>query len=204
MPTDEILQTPIEVRTVDEPLRRALMVVCRYGETSRRLPKPERFLPGAFTRSVTERGPKIPFTRAHTGGTGNLDRRFVVGRPVEWRTADLDLLALLQFFDTPDGWAAFCDAKDGKLTGGSVGFRAIEEREGADGAREVAEAMLHHVCITGGGQVPAYDEPRLVEVRAAERAETAKRLLAVSWPAELAERASLADQLANLAVTEQD
>jgi HK97 family phage prohead protease len=158
---------------------------------------------GAFTQSVTERGHKIPFTTRHTDSTGKLDRAHVIARPVRWDTTDaLELRAVLKFFDTPDGWDAFCRAKDGELDGGSVGFKAIEERTGPDGAREVTAARLHHVCLTSraGGQTPAYDGPRLVEVRAA--AADVAALLAVKWDPALAERDSVADELAKLGVVE--
>lgn len=200
--TDETAAWAIEVRAIDEPKREALMVVCRYGETTDRLPRRERFITGAFTRSVGSRGHKVPFTTRHSGGTGELPRGSVVARPVAWDTAHpVELRAMLRFFDTPEGWAAFCRARDKELDGASVGFRAIEERAGDDGAREVTEAMLHHVmlCASRDGQMPAYDGPRLVEVRTPgpDLAE-AERLLAVKWDPALAERGgdTLADTLA--------
>jgi phage head maturation protease len=201
MTDTEMTLLPVEVRAVDDAQRTAVMVVCRYGETSDRLPRRERFMPGAFTRSVSTRGGRIPFTTRHTDGTGAIARGTVVARPVAWQTEDApELRALLRFFDSAEGWEAFYAAKDGELNAGSVGFRAIEERAGADGAREVTEAALHHVALLNRDQVPpAYDGPRLLEVRQAADARTVAELLAVQWPAELAERSGhLADELAKL------
>jgi HK97 family phage prohead protease len=198
--TEEMTVLPVEVRAVDEAQRTAVMVVCRYGETSERLPRRERFMPGAFTASVTKRGGRVPFTTAHTGGTGAIDKGTVVARPVTWQTDDpVEVRAVLRFFDTPDGWEAFYRAKDGELNAGSVGFRAIEERKGADGAREVTEAVLHHVALLDrAADVPAYDGPRLLEVRAASDARVVAELLAVKYDPALAERGPLADELARL------
>lgn len=198
--TDETALLPLEVRAVDEAQRIATMLVCKYGETTGRLARPERFLPGAFTRSVTERGARIPFTSRHTGGSGKIERSWMIARPVRWQhDDDAELRAVLRFFDTPDGWDAFCSARDGELDGASVGFRAVTERSGDDGAREIAEARLHHVALLNrAADVPAYDEPRLLEVRSAAEAATVQALLAVTWDPQLAEQ-NVADELARLA-----
>jgi HK97 family phage prohead protease len=200
MTETETALVPVEIRAVDDAQRTAVMVVCRYGETSDRTPRRERFMPGAFTKSVSTRGGRVPFTTRHTGGTGTIDKGTIVARPVTWQTADdPELRAVLRFFDTPDGWEAFYRAKDGDLNAGSVGFRALEERTGADGAREVTEAVLHHVALLDrAADLPAYDGPRLLEVRAASDARVVAELLAVKWDAALAERGDLAGQLAKL------
>ena len=126
--TAEQITIPLEVRSVEEAQRRAVMLVCRYGETSTRTPRPERFAAGAFTRSVTERADRIPFTDRHTGGTGDL-RAPAIARPVAWDTsAPGELLAVLKFYDTPEAWDVFCRARDGEINAGSVGFRPIAER----------------------------------------------------------------------------
>jgi phage head maturation protease len=164
-------------------------------------------MPGAFTRSVTQpAGARVPFTTAHTSGTGTVDKSTMVARPVTWQTSDpAELCAVLRFYDTPDGWDAFCRARDGELNGGSVGFRALAERDGPDGAREVTEAQLHHVALLDRAQsTPAYDAPALLEVRAASDARTAAELLAVKWgdAAALAERGNIADLIAEQFATQ--
>lgn len=201
MSETEVTLLPVEVRAVDEAQRTAVMVVCRYGETSERLPKRERFAPGAFTASARTRGGRVPFTTRHTDGTGVIDRATVVARPVAWQTEEpAELRAVLRFFDTPDGWDAFYRAKDGELNAGSVGFRAIAERAADGGVREVTEAALHHVALLNRAEVlPAYDAPRLLEVRAAAAdARTVAELLAVTYDPAIAERGPLVDELAKL------
>ena len=59
-------------------------------------------------------------------------------------------------------------------------WNTVEERTTADGVREVTEAQLHHVMLVARAEAtPAYDEPRLLEVRRAVPDVAA--LLAVSW-----------------------
>ncbi len=183
----------VEVRSADEAQRTAVMLVCRYGETSDRLPRRERFMPGAFSRSVAERGLRVPFTTRHTGGSGQVDRATMVARAARWEAGEDELRAALRFFDTPDGWEAFCNARDGMFDAGSVGFRPVEERTGADGTREITQAMLHHVALLHRAETePAYDAPRLLEVRTPD-AKVVADLLARKWDAGLADRSHLAE-----------
>jgi HK97 family phage prohead protease len=190
----ENMLVPVEVRSVDEAQRRAVMLVCRYGETSTRTARPERFAPGAFTRSVSNRGDRIPFTDRHTGGTGEL-RAPAVARPVAWDTsADAELLAVLRFYDTPEGWALYGRARDGEIDAGSVGFRPVAERT-VEGVREITEAALHHVALLARSEAtPAYDGPRLLEVRTA----SAAALLAVTYDPAIAERCFSAADMARM------
>ncbi len=193
----ETLQVPVEVRTLDEAQRIAQVLVCRYGETSRRTPRPERFVAGAFTKSVQVRGDRIPFTDAHTDGTGEF-RRPAIARPLSWDTSDpAELRATVKFYDTPDGWLAFTKARDGQIGGGSVGFVAVAERVGADSAREVVEAQMHHFALIDRDEAtPAYDGPRLLQVRLA--LPDISQLLAVTYDPELAEGCVSAAELATL------
>jgi hypothetical protein len=190
---------PVEVRTIDEAKRLATMLVCRYGERSTRTTPPESFVNGAFTKSVELRADRVPFTDRHTGGTGKL-RAPAIARPVAWDvTNPAELVATLRFFDTPDAWAVFIRARDGEIDGGSVGFEAIAERTAADGTREITEAKLHHVmlCATRDGEIPAYDGPRLLEVRTAPPADVAA-LLAVRYDPAVADNCVSAEDLARM------
>lgn len=158
------------------------MLVCRYGETTRRTPRPERFLPGAFTRSVERRRSRIAFTDCHTEGTGDL-RGKAIAHPVFWDTSDPgELRATIKFHDDEKGWDMFHRAQDGEIDAGSVGFLPLEERAGPDGIREIAEAQLHHVALLSrsDGHVPAYESTRLLEVREDYSARLAA-VRAVSW-----------------------
>jgi hypothetical protein len=195
MADPESVLIPVEVRATDEAQRLATMLVCRYGEIGTPGGKREFFRNGAFTKSVGQRGDRIPFTDAHTDGTGKL-KRPPIARPVSWDTSGAEeLLATLRFFDTPEGWAAFCRARDGEFDGGSVGFQALDERT-EDDTREVIEAALHHVMLVSSknGGVPAYPGPRLLEVRAGD----VEALLAVKWDPALADDHISAERLARL------
>lgn len=180
----------LELRLVDEPQRLATMVVCSYGEVSQRAgARPERFARGAFTKSVTARGDRIAFTTRHVEDAGKpVPREINVARPVKWEAGDdLELRALVRFYDTPDGWTAFSQARAGELDGGSVGFKAIAERD-ADGVREVTEAALHHVMLVDRSQLtPAYDSPRLVEVRTEQHPRDLSKLIECPWDESMAE-----------------
>lgn len=193
MSTAETLTVPVEVRAVDEPQRTATMVVCKYGETSRLTPVPERFMTGAFTRTVADRRDRIPFTDAHTDGTGNL-RGLIRARAKSWdTTSPAELRAVIKFFDTPEAWELFCRARDGEIDAGSVGFMPVSERT-VDGVREITEAVLHHVALLSRAEAtPAYDAPRLLEVRQSDAARFAKarELLAVTWDPAIAARSHL-------------
>jgi phage head maturation protease len=192
----EQMTIPLEVRSVEEAQRRAVMLVCRYGETSTRTPRPERFAAGAFTKSVTERADRIPFTDRHTAGTGTL-RAPAIARPVAWDTSDgAELLAVLKFYDTPEAWEVFTRARDGEINAGSVGFQPIAERT-VEGVREITEAALHHVALLSRAEsTPAYDAPRLLEVRVPPADVAA--LLAVTYDPALAERCVSAAYLARM------
>lgn len=193
----ETTTLPIEVRAVDDAQRTATFLVCKYGETSRRTAKPERFLPGAFTKSVLSRADRIPFTDRHTDGTGRL-RAPAVARPVQWDVSDpTELRAVVRFFDSYEGWTAYTRARDREIDAGSVGFAPIEERT-VDGVREISEAAMHHFALLSraDGVVPAYDEPRLLEVRAADIA----ALLAVKYDPAIAEGCVDAAELAKLGI----
>lgn len=166
----DFAELPIEVRSVDDTQRVAQMIVCRYGETSVRTPRPERFLPGSFTESVTRRRDRIAFTTEHTGGTGAFKAGTRVARPVAWHVQNPDeLQATIKFYDNAEGWDAYQRTRDGEINAGSVGFRAIEERD-QGGIREIAKADMHHFALLARDEtIPAYDGPRVLEVRQSDR-----------------------------------
>lgn len=192
----DFAELPVEVRSADDSKRVAELVVCRYGETTRRTARPERFLPGAFTDSVQirDRG-RILFTDRHSDGTGTLPSEAKVARPVHWDTTTdpLELRATIRFFDTADGWTTFHRVQNGEIDAGSVGFRPIAERTGADGVREIVEAQMHHFALLSRAEtLPAYDAPRVLQVRAAV---IDHDLLAVTWDPALAEACIDVDEL---------
>lgn len=186
-PVPDEFDTVIEVREIDEPRREAVMVVCRYGETSHRTPRPERFMPGAFTKSVNARRDQISFTTEHTT-SAEVPSRIKVARPVYWDTSEPnELRATVRFYDNPEGWDAFGKARSGELNGASVGFLPVEDRIADGGIREVVEAKLHHVAMIARNRA-AYDAPGVLETR--QQKYTAERLAELAknpWAEELAQ-----------------
>jgi hypothetical protein len=196
----EAIATAIEIRAIDEPQRLATIRVCRWAETSTLArPEGERFLAGSCTRTIGAKRDRVPFTDRHTNGTGQLEERAKVGRPIQWHDGPDELSAVVRFYDSPEGWRVFNRARDGELDGASVGFVPVEERVGADGARELVEVSLHHVMLLcrADGDVPAYDAPRVLETRTS--ATEAARLLAVKYDPAIADRGYSAADLARMA-----
>lgn len=124
-------------------------------------PRGERFLPGAFTRSVKAKGERLKLFRGTSrehdqtvaiGRVKAMDPRHPDGLWGEWRIAQ-----------TPAGDAALAEVAEGLLDAFSVGFRAVRAGRGSDGAREVAEAELLEVNLLPLG---AYDGARVLETRA--------------------------------------
>ena len=127
-----------------------------YNETTDLAPRPERFLPGAFKRSVGQRaGRPVKVLRNHDGA-------YPVGLGTITET-DSGLLIEARLADTAHGDEAVREVRAGLLDSFSIGFRAIRERM-AGGVREVVEAALHEVSLVA---VPAYPGARVLAVRSA-------------------------------------
>ena len=105
----------------------------------------ERFAPGAFAKSIQERGDRIPLLEATSHG---LYAEFLMSR-------------------TGRGDEALQLARDGVMHSFSVGFVPVRDtrRETADGRPLVQrdEVKLHHVGLIS--EVPAYADARVLSVR---------------------------------------
>jgi hypothetical protein len=132
-----------------------------WNETSRLAPDPagERFLPGSLTRSVKARGDRLKLYRGNhghdmipVGRPLRIDARHPDGLWTEWHIAR-----------TPAGDQTLEEVREGLLDSFSIGFRAVKDRRGSDGAREIVEAEVGEVTILPSG---AYDGARVLEVRA--------------------------------------
>ncbi|OBI90030.1 HK97 family phage prohead protease [Mycobacterium asiaticum] len=116
----------------------------------------ERFAPGAFQRSITERGHKLKLLVSHDART-----RYPVGRAVELREERSGLFAAFEIANTRDGDEALANVKAGVVDSFSVGFRPIRDRfEGEVVVR--VEAALLEVSLTG---IPAYPGAEIAGVR---------------------------------------
>lgn len=119
----------------------------------------EQFAPGAFARSIAERGHKLKLLVAHDART-----RYPVGRAVELREERFGLFAAFEVASTRDGDEALENIRAGVVDSFSVGFRPIRDRRNEHGVVIRVEAALLEVSLTG---VPAYPGAEIAGVRAA-------------------------------------
>jgi len=180
-----------ETWTVPLELRRAagedhtLTGLCvPYGRTTYRAghPRGERFLPGAF--AAASGAAKIRLTDSHDE-TG----RRPVGVATVLEDTPQGLMGTFRFYNTPEGRGAWENTLEETYGGLSVGFLADQERRAADGAREVVRARLFHVSLV---DEPAYEDARVLAVRAAQLPDISA-LLAVQYdPADFPDPPDLA------------
>ncbi|AGZ51097.1 HK97 family phage prohead protease [Mycobacterium kansasii] len=116
----------------------------------------ERFAPGAFQRSIAERGHKLKLLVSHDSRT-----RYPVGRAVELREERFGLFAAFEIANTRDGDEALANVRAGVVDSFSVGFRPIRDRR-ENGVVVRVEAALLEVSLTG---IPAYPSAEIAGVR---------------------------------------
>lgn len=180
--TEQTAQTwyPCEFRTEALATERLLTaVVVPYGETSRMVPYPqgERFIAGAFRQSAAAktgaRRPVLLF-RAH-------DHSRAIGKAEAWRDSDSHLEGDFRIATGLLGDQIIDEVQQGLLPQVSVGFRAIRQRRGADGAREVLEAAILEASLAPLG---AYEGAEVMALRTpADPAETQALLVLPAPPA---------------------
>ncbi|MEY9963191.1 HK97 family phage prohead protease [Streptacidiphilus sp. MAP12-16] len=134
----------------------------------------EKFMPGAFARSMRERGvSKVKLMGLH-------DRmRMPLGRMTDAQESPDGLMAAFHLAQTPAADEALALVKDGTLDSFSVGFRPIRSsREGHVTIRH--EASLHEVSLT---PFPAYASATIHGVRSSApqtlTVDTARRRLEI-------------------------
>lgn len=115
----------------------------------------EKFVLGAFARSIVERGNKVKLMTAHD------HRRLPVGRAVELREEAKGLFAAFEIAQTRDGDDALELVKSGTVDAFSIGFRPIRDRQ-ERGVTVRVEAALMEVSLVA---VPAYSGAAISGVR---------------------------------------
>jgi len=120
-------------------------------------PYRERFAPGAFTRSIRERGSKIRLFTMHES------RRLPIGRPVDLTEHRDGLHAAFMVAATRDGDEALELVRSGTVNGFSIGFAPVRERK-VEGVVERIEASLREVSLVWQ---PAYESALVAGVRSA-------------------------------------
>lgn len=117
----------------------------------------ERFLPGAFARSISQRGSKVRLLVNHLAR-----ERLPIGKATLLREDAAGLYAEFQVSKTRDGDEALTLIQDGVVDGFSVGFLPIRQRRGEDHAVERVEAALREVSVVA---FPAYEGAAIAGVR---------------------------------------
>jgi HK97 family phage prohead protease len=105
----------------------------------------ERFEPGAFRRSIAERGQKLRLF------TGHNTRKLPIGKAVELHEQPDGLHASFEIAQTRDGDDALELVRNGFADAFSVGFRPIRNRMDGDVVVR-AEASLREVSLVGLAQ----------------------------------------------------
>ncbi|WP_043732531.1 HK97 family phage prohead protease [Nocardia asiatica] len=137
-------------------------------------PYKEKFLPGAFTRSIQERGRKVRLMAMHN------TRSFPIGLPVTLADTPEGLAVAFRISDTVAGNDALALVRDGTVTGFSVGFVPIRSRT-VDGVVERLEASLREVSLV---TEPAYEGAQVAGIRSKQQvprivtADHARRVMA--------------------------
>ena len=150
----------MELRSVSESARTVTGVVAPYDETTYLVGDPagERIRRGAFRRSITHRGDKIPLLRNH-------DRNLRMGVSQSFAETAEGLLGEFRVNDGDAGDAFLAECRNGYFGGLSAGFLPLDHLRGDDGAREVVEGKLVEVSTVG---IPAYEGSGMLAVRNAQ------------------------------------
>ncbi|GAA4518379.1 HK97 family phage prohead protease [Actinoallomurus oryzae] len=121
-------------------------------------PYREQFAPGAFTRSIRERGHKVKLFVQHA------TERLPIGRAVELDERADGLHAAFSVARTRDGDEALELVAAGVVDGFSVGFASLRDRKEADKTVTRVEASLREVSLVHS---PAYPDALVGGVRSA-------------------------------------
>jgi HK97 family phage prohead protease len=167
----------VELREAGGDGRTLTGLIVPYNETTTDSPyaNGERFLAGSFRKAVKEfkgRNAKRPvhLFRAH-------DHDRAIGLATGLEESDEGLVGEFRIGRTPAGDEALLEYREGLLGAMSVGFQAIQDARGTDGAREIREASLLEASLLPMG---AYPGAKVLSLRAP--AETQLDLAWVSLP----------------------
>lgn len=131
-----------------------------FGQTARvddgRGAYDERFVAGAFARTIAERGDRVKLLVNHD------QRAIPVGRFTLLREDAAGLYGEARVSQTAAGEEALTAARDGLLDAFSVGFRPVRERRATDGAVERTEVALREASLVA---FPAYEGALVAGVR---------------------------------------
>ena len=154
--------TDIEIRE-DNGQHHIVALVAPFNATFDTGKFVERLGKSVFDKSIQERGRNIPLMHGH-------DRENMpIGRSASWEKDAIGLVADFEVAPTDRAREALNLAKDGYVTGFSVGFVPVRNEETKhDGRRHITrvEAKLDHVALLTAPTAPAYGEAQLIAARA--------------------------------------
>lgn len=120
----------------------------------------ETIAPGAFARTIRERGSKVKLIVQH-----DHSGRLPVGRATSLREDSAGLVGEFRVSQTQAGDEVLTLVRDGALDGLSIGFMPIKDTWSADYSRRTLnEVRLDEVSVVS---FPAYDLARIAAVREA-------------------------------------
>ena len=123
----------------------------------------ETFRPGAFAKSISERGSKVKLLAEHSRGS------LPIGKAVNFRETGAGLHGEFYVSRTQAGDEALELVRDGALDSFSVGFEPLKDTWSADRASvERVEARLWETSLVG---IPAYEDALITSVRSDEEPE---------------------------------
>lgn len=119
----------------------------------------EMFAPGAFARSIRERGHKVTLAVQH-----DLRTRFPIGKATRLEERSEGLWGEFYVPDTTDGNDAIQLVKSEIVTAFSVSFRPVHDHRDDNGVVVRTEAGLAHVGLVSE---PAYPDAQVAGIRSA-------------------------------------
>ena len=138
----------------------------------------ERLGKSVFDKSIKERGNDIPLMHGH-------DREnFPIGRSYQWEKDANGLIADFQVAPTTRAHEALELAKNGYVSGFSVGFLPIRnEEKTVEGRRHLTrvEAKLDHVALLTAPTAPAYGDAQLIAARQFDPDDTTQAPRLARW-----------------------
>lgn len=157
-------ETEFQIRDLGGEQGRTLYgVVVPYGEVATvddgAGPYRERFAPGAFARSIEERGHKVTLRTQHNRSL------FPLGKATRFEESDEGLRGEFRVSDTQAGNDALTLVRDGVVNKFSVGFRGITQKRDGDVVVRT-EAALHEVSLVSD---PAYSMADVAGIRAKDQ-----------------------------------
>lgn len=157
MTTTETRSFDVEIRANQ---RTVYGIAVPFGETIDLGHYRERFVRGAFERTIRERGSKVKLLAQHNHAT------FPIGRAVLLEERPQGLWLEARVANTSAGDEALQLVADGAVDSFSVGFQPIESRTARDGVVERTQVALREVSLVG---LPAYTGAVIAGVRSADR-----------------------------------